>query len=306
MTYREKFHSLPGNVRGAAWLVLGGLCWTLVTILIKLLGQRLDSLQVAFFRGLGGLIVIIPLLLRYRFTSLKSARHVGHFWRAALGTTSMGLGFYAVTHLPLADATSIGFSTPLFVLVVAALFLGEKVRWRRWSATAVGFVGVIVMMRPGQAALDPVMLLALAGAALTACAVSVVKNLTGTESTMTMLSTFTLWSTSFMAIPAFLVWRTPTLEEWGLAACMGVLATIGQSFIIRAYSAGDASAVAPFDYLRLPFSVVAGVWVFTEPVSWWTLGGAAIIVAATLYIARREARLGIKVSAEVKSGKIGP
>lgn len=306
MTYRERFQRLPGNVRGAAWLVLGGLCWTVVTILIKLLGQRLEALQVAFFRGVFGLIFIVPLLIRFSFAPLRSARHVGHFWRAALGTTSMALGFYAVTHLPLADATSIGFTTPLFVLVVAALFLGEKVRWRRWSATAVGFVGVVVMMRPGQAAFDPVMLLALAGAALTAGAVSVVKNLTATESTMTMLATFTLWSTAFMTVPAILVWRAPTLAEWGLAAAMGALATIGQSFIIRAYGAGDASAVAPFDYLRLPLSVLAGLWMFAEPVSWWTLGGAAVIVAATLYIARREARLGIKVAPEVKSGKIGP
>ena len=306
MTYREKFQRLPGNVRGAVWLMLGGLCWTVVTIFIKLLGQRLDSLQVAFFRGLFGLMFIIPMLLRYRFAPLRSTRHVGHFWRAALGTTSMSLGFYAVTHLPLADATSLGFTTPLFVLVVAALFLGEKVRWRRWSATAVGFLGVVLMMRPGQAAFDPIMLLALLGAALTACAVSVVKNLTATESTMTMLATFTLWSTLFMAGPAFVVWRQPTLAEWALAAGMGILATIGQSFIIRAYSAGDASAVAPFDYLRLPLSVLAGLWMFGEPVSWWTLGGAGVIVTATLYIARREARLGIKVSPEVKSGKIGP
>jgi drug/metabolite transporter (DMT)-like permease len=304
MTLGQKFAALPGNVRGAAWLLAGGLCFTVVGVLIKLLGRHLDSFQIAFFRSAIGLAFMLPILLRYKFAPLRSGNWFGHFWRAALGTSSMVVGFYAVTHLALADATAIGFSTPLFVIIVAVIFLGEKVRWRRWTATAAGFVGVLVMMRPGHSAFDPTMLVAIGGAFLTACSVSVVKKLTATEGTLTMLATFSILSTIFTLVPAMIVWRAPTLEEWAMATFMGLVATVGQAFIIRAYSAGDATAVTPFDYLRLPFSGFAGFYFFGELPDLYTLAGVLIIVGSTLYIARREARLGIKVSPDVKSEKI--
>jgi len=304
---KERFDALSPNMRGALWLIAGSMCFTGVGVLIKLLGRELDSLQVAFFRCIFGLLFVLPLMLRRNFASLRSKRHFAHFWRAALGTTSMAIGFYALTHLTLAAVTSISFTTPLFVIVVAVLFLGEKVRWRRWTATAVGFVGVLVMMRPGgESGFDPVMLMALVGAALTAVAVCLVKSLTGSESSNTTLIMFTIWSSLFMVGPAIWVWRDPSAVAWGMAATMGLLATIGQHFIIRAYTEGEASVVSPFDYLRLPLSVAAGVWIFAETPSWWTLAGALIIVVSTLYIARREAQLGKPVIPEVKSEKVRP
>ncbi len=304
---KEKFDALSPNMRGALWLIAGSMCFTGVGVLIKLLGRELDSLQVAFFRCIFGLLFVLPLMLRRNFASLRSKRHFAHFWRAALGTASMAIGFYALTHLTLAAVTSISFTTPLFVIVVAVLFLGEKVRWRRWTATAVGFVGVLVMMRPGgESGFDPVMLMALFGAALTAVAVCLVKSLTGSESSNTTLIMFTIWSSLFMIGPAIWVWRDPSAVAWGMAAAMGLLATIGQHFIIRAYTEGEASVVSPFDYLRLPLSVAAGVWIFAETPSWWTLAGALIIVVSTLYIARREAQLGKPVIPEAKSEKAGP
>lgn len=286
-----RFVVLPGNIRGAVWIVMAGMCFTGVGALIKFLGQDLPFLQVAFFRCVLGAIFVIPGLVRHNFVAFKSRRHFDHFWRAALGTTGMALSMYSLTHLALSDATAISFSAPLFVLIVAALFLGEKVRWRRWTATAVGFAGVLVMMRPGQGAFDPVMLVALAAAATAAGAVCVVKSLTATESTSTMLGMFSLWSALFMAVPAAFVWREPTLEQWLLGLLLGFLATLGQSCNIRGYSAGEATAIAAFDYLRLPFAVVVGVWLFAELPSLWTLAGALLIVGSTLYIAVREARL---------------
>jgi len=301
---QERFARLSPNIRGALWLVAGGVCFTFVGVLIKLLGRGLDATQIAFFRAIFGLLFMLPLMLRHDFAALRSRRHVAHFWRGALGTVSMVASFYALTHLTLADVTAISFTTPLFVIVVAVLFLGEKVRWRRWSATAVGFVGVLIMMRPGQGAFDPVMLVALGGAALTAVAVCLVKSLTTSESTNGILAMFTVWSTVFLVGPALWVWRTPSPVEWAMAAGMGLLATIGQSFVIRAYTAGEATAVSPFDYLRLPLSVAAGMWIFAEALSWWTLAGALLIVVSTLYIARREAKLGKPVIPAAKSQKI--
>ncbi|MGE0152667.1 MAG: DMT family transporter [Reyranellaceae bacterium] len=302
---KEKFAALSPNMRGALWLIAGSACFTGVTIFIKLLGRELDSVQVAFFRCAFGMFFVLPLIVRQKFALLRSKRHGGHFWRAAIGTASMVMGFYALTHLTLAAATSISFTAPLFVIIVAVLFLGEKVRWRRWTATAIGFIGVLVMMRPGQGDLDPVLLIALLGAALTAVAVCLVKSLTGSENSRTTLVMFTLWSTLFLLGPAIHVWQPPSTIGWIMAAAMGLLATIGQFFVIRAYTEGEATLISPFDYLRLPLSVAAGAWIFAETPSWWTLAGALIIIVSTLYIARREARLGLPVVPEAKSQKIG-
>ncbi|MEO8557876.1 MAG: DMT family transporter [Rhodospirillales bacterium] len=302
--HRDRFSRLPGNIQGAAWLLLGGLCYTVVSALIKYLCQSLPFNEVAFFRCVLGLVIILPGLLRHRFAQMKSKRHLGHLWRAILGTVSMLVGFYVLTKLALADATAVGFTAPLFVIIIAAAVLREKIRWRRWSATAIGFIGVLIMMRPGSHGFDPVLLLALFGAFLTAAAVCVVKSLTGSENPSTMLVMMTVWGAVFLLIPAIVVWQEPSWTEWGLALAMGTMATLGQSCIIRAYTAGEATAVAPFDYLRLPFSVMVGFWLFAETPSIWTLVGALVIVSSTLYIARREAQLGKTVEPIARSQKI--
>ena len=115
--------------------------------MIRLLSTQIESVQTAFFRAVISVILLLPLIAAGRVKPWHSKRIAGHFWRTLMGTTSMVLGFYAVTMLPLADATAISFSQPLFSVLVAALIVGEKVRWRRWSATIVGFVG-----RPGDGA----------------------------------------------------------------------------------------------------------------------------------------------------------
>ncbi len=302
--HRDRFHRLPGNIQGAAWLVLGGLCYTIVNALIKYLCLNLPFNEVAFFRCALGLVIVVPGLLRHRFVQLRSKRHGAHFWRAVLGSVSMLVGFFVLTKLALADATAMGFTTPLFVIIIAAVALGEKIRWRRWSATAVGFIGVLIMMRPGSHGFDPFLLLALGGAALSAMAVCVIKNLTGSENSSTVLILMTLWGALFLAVPAIIVWQTPTVTEWLLLLALGTMATLGQSCIIQAYSAGEATAVAPFDYLRLPFSVMVGLWFFAETPSIWTLVGALVIIGSTLYIARREAQLGKKMVSAAKSQKL--
>ena len=149
-----------------------------------------------------------------------------------------------------------------------------------------------------------VLLLALGGAALSAMAVCVIKNLTGSENSSTVLVMMTLWGAVFLLVPAIVVWQSPTPVEWLLLLALGTMATLGQSCVIQAYSAGEATAVAPFDYLRLPFSVLVGLWVFAEVPSIWTLVGALVIIGSTLYIARREARLGKPVVPEAKTQKI--
>ena len=282
---------LPPNVQGALWLVAGGFIFTSTGAMIRLLSTQIESVQTAFFRAVISVILLLPLIVAGRVRPWHSKRIAGHFWRTLMGTTSMVLGFYAVSMLPLADATAISFSQPLFSVLVAALIVGEKVRWRRWSATIVGFVGVLVMVQPGQGSLELGPLVALANAATVALSILLVKRLSDSETPLMILTQFAIFSTLLLLPPAIWVWRWPDLWGWVLAFGVAFTATVGQYFWVQAFKVGEMSAVAPFEYLRLPFAVFVGWLIWGEMPVIWTYVGAAIVIASALYIAHREAQL---------------
>jgi drug/metabolite transporter (DMT)-like permease len=286
-----RMRHLPPNVQGALWLVTGGFIFTSSGVMIRLLSEQIDSIQTAFFRALIGTILLLPMIAMGQVKPWHSKRLAGHFWRTLMGTTSMVLGFYAVSMLPLADATALAFSQPLFSVVVAAVLAGETVRWRRWSATIVGFIGVLVMVRPGEGSLQWGALIALANAMTVAISILLVKRLSDSESPLMILTQFALISTILLAAPAIWVWRWPDLWGWTLAVGVALSATVGQYFWVQAFKAGEMSAVAPFEYLRLPFAVFVGWLIWGEMPVIWTYLGAAIVIASALYIAQREAQL---------------
>lgn len=285
---RDRFGALPPNVRGAAWMVLAAAGFSLMATLVKLLGQRLDSFQITFFRNLFGLAWLLPFALAQGRTAFRTSYLGRHMWRAAMGTSAMLTGFYAVTHMPLATATSISFATPLFMIVIGTVVLRERVRWRRWTATMVGFGGVMVMLRPGAVPVDAAVLSALANAMFVAIAQALVKTMPISEKPLTMLLIFAVAATGFMVVPAALVWQWPTATEWLMAAAMGGIGITAQGCIIRAFQAGEATAVSPLDYTRLVFATALGFAVFAEIPDAWTFVGAAIVIASAVYIARRE------------------
>jgi drug/metabolite transporter (DMT)-like permease len=295
--------ALPANLRGALWVIASGAMFTLVSVFIRLSAAELDSVQVSFFRAAFGLLFIVPVLIRLRMNPFATPRLGQHFSRAFIGTVSMVCGFYAAAHLPIADSTSIGFSAPLFITMIAALFMGETVRWRRWTATIIGFLGVLIMVRPGGEVLKPAALVAVGGALLTSIAAMMVKRLSAHEPAVRVLATFGIFSTLFMIVPAILVWRWPSPLVWLFLAALGLCATIGQYFWVRGYAIAQASAVAPFDYLRMPLSVLMGFLVFAELPTIWTLVGTLIIAGSGLYIAYREAQLGKRITADIKPHK---
>jgi len=289
--FGRRFAALPANVRGAAWVLAGSLGFSVMAVLIKLLSRDLDPFQIVLFRCAVGLAVLAPLVARAGPSILRTDAPLLHVGRAMAGLTAMFCGFYAITHLPLATATAVSFAKPLFMIVVAVVALGEIVRWRRWTATAVGFLGVLVMLRPGAGAFDPAMLVALAQALAVAVAVAFVKKFPAEERHLTILFYFAVVSTAVAALPAAAVWRWPTAEGWLLGVAVGVVGVASQACIVRGYRIGEATALSPFDYSRLIFATAAGLAIFAEVPDAWTLAGAAVIVGSTLYIARREARL---------------
>ena len=284
---------LSPNHRGALWMLAAGLGFTLNGTLVKTLGQQgLDAYQIAFFRSLVGLLAVSPLLWRIGFSRLRSRHPWLHVFRVIFGVGAMVCGFYALTRLPLADVTALGFTTPLFATVLAVIFLREPVRWRRWSATALGFLGVVIMVRPGAGTFEPAAVVALGMAFGIAAALVLVKRLPAGESQIAMLFYFGLRSVLITAGPAAAVWQPPSGPQYLLLIVMGLLGLGSQAMMIHAFRIGEASFVAPFDYGKLLAAGLLGFFVFAEVPDLWTLTGAAIIVGATLYIARREAAVG--------------
>jgi drug/metabolite transporter (DMT)-like permease len=282
---------LPPNVQGALWLVSGGFIFTTNGAMIRLLSTEIEGVQTAFFRAFFSVLFLLPLILTGRVKPWKSQHIQGHFWRTLMGTVSMVLGFYALAMLPLADATALAFSQPLFSVVLAAIVLHEKVRWRRWTATIVGFIGVLVMVRPGSHGLQLGAIVALCNAMSVAVSILLVRRLSASEAPLMILTQFALWSTLFLLVPAIWFWRWPTPFGWALAVGVSITATLGQYFWVQAFASGEMSAVAPFDYLRLPFAVFVGWMIWGDMPVVWTFVGAAIVIGSALYIAYREQQL---------------
>jgi drug/metabolite transporter (DMT)-like permease len=288
--------TLSPNAQGALWMIASGAVFSLLNATVKHLGQRLDPIEIAFFRCAFGLMFVLPFALRAGAGALRTQRPLTHLARGLAGMTGMFCGMYALVHLPLADAIAISFAKPLFAVLLAAAFLSERVGVDRWLATAAGFVGVLIVVRPGSAEFELAHLIALLGAFFIADVIVLVKKLQGTERNATIMLYFGVVTSLASFGPALWVWTTPTWVEVGMLAAMAGAATLGQYCGLRAFQAADASAVVPYDYLRLIFAIALGLALFGERPDFWTLTGSAALIASTLYIAYREIALGRKPS----------
>lgn len=267
--------------------------FTLMTMLIKYLGHNYHPALQTFYRQLAGLLIMLPLILRNPHAAFHTTRPGILLFRAGAGTTGMILGFYAYQMMPLADANALSFTRTLWMVPLAIFVLKEKVGVRRMGATAVGFIGMLVMVQPaGQGGMGWPAAAALASALLVALTVTGMKVMTRDHSTTTLMA----WSASLGFVlsipPALTVWQVPGWVDLTLLSAMGVLGTLTQACYIKGMTAGDASIMAPIDYTRLVFAIVFGYLLFSEVPNPTTLLGAGIVIAATVYITWREARLG--------------
>tara|TARA_R110002072_G_scaffold189149_4_gene345989 strand:+ start:2467 stop:3366 length:900 start_codon:yes stop_codon:yes gene_type:complete len=281
---------LPGNLRGILWLSLGSFLFAVVDVLVKSLGGRFDPLEISLFRYGCGMIFLMPVFIRMGPADLVTKRLPLHLLRMCLAFVAQLGIFITVINMPLADATAFMFSKPLFTTVAAVFVLSEVVSGRRWTATVVGFAGVLVLVRPGSGAVDPYALVAVASAMTFAVANVLIRKLSSTEPTGRILFYYHVGGIVLFAGPAAYVWVTPIGIEWVQLIAIGGLTTIGIFCFMRAFAVGEANAVGPAENLRLIYAAVFGFALFSEVPSIWTGIGAAIIVASTVYIARVEAR----------------
>lgn len=283
---------LSPPVRAAVWMTLAAVAFAGLSILIRLAAaEGMHAFVIAFWRTGLAFLWMTPWLLRVGPTERRAALRWrwGYVFRAAFGVVGMLGSFYALANMPMADAVAINFATPLFTTIGAALFLGEIVRLRRWTATLLGFLGVLVVVPPGPALLTPAALAAILGAAGAAGALLMVKKLSNSEPAPAIVFNMGLYLTPMLAPFALFYWSWPTPLGWLWLGLLGLSGTLAHVALTRAFQAADASLAMPFDYLRLPFAAAGAAVLFNEIPELRTFVGAAIIAGATVYIARREA-----------------
>jgi drug/metabolite transporter (DMT)-like permease len=280
------------NLHGALWMLGSALAFTLMTTLIKYLGDDYSPALQTFYRQAGAALVLLPIILRDPARALRTNRPGILLYRAFAGTASVVLAFYAYQALPLAEANALSFTRTLWIVPLAILVLREPIGPWRLGATLVGFAGVLLILQPtilGHGGLPA--LAALASAALFATTITGMKIMTRDTSVLVI----TTWSALLglvLSIPfALLEWRWPTLPDLALLAVMGVAALIAQTCYIKGMSIGDTAAMAPIDYSRLIFALIVGFVLFQDVPNGIAMAGAAVVVASTLFITFREARL---------------
>jgi len=291
----------------AAVLMLGStLAFGLMAIAIRYATRYVPTQEVAFFRNAFGLLALLPMLVRPGRAPLRTQQLPRYFVRSAIGLASMLCAFWAIGHLPISQAISLSYSTPLFVTIAAVLWLGETVRMRRWAAVIIGFIGVLIIVRPGSTSFTPGTLVAVLAAVLSSLVAIQIKQLTRVDSADTVvLYTYVFW-VPLSLVPALFVWVWPHGMGWVWLAATGLLGTLGQLLWTRALRLGEVSALTPISFMQLPLVSLLGWLLFNESLDRWTVIGAGIILGANAYIAHREAVLARRAKSEAASAGAKP
>jgi len=277
-------------LRGAFWAVMTALSFAVMMTSVHFLGGKFDAFEIVFVRAVVGLFLVVPLVSRSGFGALRTTQMPMHVVRTLFALFAMATLYYALATLPIAEATVLTFLIPLFTTIAAGTVLRETVGIHRWSATLVGFCGALVIIRPGLVEVSAPVLLAVLSSLLYAGAWSSVKILTRKDSAGVTVFWMNVLMVPLTAVPLAFVWVTPA---WSDVIPLLVMALAGWSAHFcqaRTFEHADASAVMPFDFLRLPIAAVLGYAVFRESVGLYTWVGGAIIFAAGYYITLRESK----------------
>ena len=293
-------------VKGVVFKLISALLFAVMSALVRQLGDVAPVGQMVFFRSAFAIVpvVVIYALRGELMTAVRTGRPFGQFGRGLLSVFGMFTNFGALARLPLADATAIGFASPLMTVALAALILREKVRVYRWSAVAVGFVGVMVMLVPhfepghfnglNQAAAAVGATLALLSAICNAGTVIQTRRLTQSETTSSIVFYFSLICAIAGALTLPFAWHSPTRAELAALVSIGLLGGVAHIFLTESYRHAAASVVAPFDYTSMLWALVLGYWFFGELPPPMVYAGGAIVAGAGLFVIWRERQLGIK------------
>lgn len=257
-----------------------------------LAGQGMPPERIILLRYVLVSLILAPVVVaRWEHRPMRTSRPILHIVRGVLLISSATLFVYAMRALPLETATAIGFASPLYVTALSIPFLGEKVGMRRWAAVGVGFVGILVILRPGTTAFVPEMLIPLVSSFCWACGLIITRAMRGREGPLTIL----IWSTGsgmIVIAPLGLVgWEMPTPAQWGMLSAIALCHAAGQYFTIRAFMLASASVLAPFSYSTIVWATLIGLFAFGSYPDAATIAGTCLLAGAGLYVWHRERKV---------------
>lgn len=282
---------LDPTLRALLWSAASGLLFVLLNSLMRGLSIALDPFQTQFLRYLMGLAVMLPLVARSGIAAYKPHNTLGQFTRGGVHTLGLCIWFIAIPHISIADTTAIGFTTPIFIMLGAVLVFKEPMRWERWMAAGLGFVGVLIVVAPKMTGSGGLYnLVMLASAPVFAASFLMTKALTRYERAGVIVVWQAISVTLFSLPLALLHWQAPTLAQWFLFLLCGLLGSAGHYCLTSSYAAADISATQSVKFLDLVWATLIGWLAFSDAPSRSTLIGGFVICASTIWVARREAR----------------
>ncbi len=287
------------TARGIIMIVVSTFAFAIMHTAIRWLSDELHPFQIAFFRNLFGLAFLLPLIAQSGFSQMKTKRFGLHSIRGVVNIGAMLLFFYAVSITPLATVTALGFLGPIFAAALSVLFLGERFRIRRWAAIGVGFLGMLIILRPGIIALDVGAVMVIASAVLWGMAMVIIKILGRTESSVAITAWMGIMLGALSLGPAIWVWRDPSMIGWIGLVFIGFWGSVAQVSLAQSLKEADPTAIMPFDFLRLVWATLLAWWLFAEAPDLFTWVGAAVIFSAGLYIMNRERKATKAGSADI-------
>ena len=293
---RSGFSRMPPDLAASLLMILALVTFTMTGVMVRLAAESLPILQILFLRQLMATAIMTPLYWQHRNQILHPDGMRLHALRGLAAVVSMICGNAAVIHIPFADVTAIQMSEVLFITALAAMFVGEKVAWRRWTATAVGFIGVVVMIRPFSGAVEVFALVALFGSIFGAISVATLRFGSRLDTAETVIFYQSIVIMACMMPLAWWVWVPPSAGSVGIVAAMSVLLAVGTWLFTTAFRTGNASSIAPLQYLRLLMMAAVGYWLYDETPSLETTLGAALVVGAAIYTLHRNAVRQSKVA----------
>jgi drug/metabolite transporter (DMT)-like permease len=293
---RRKAAGLPMIWKGMLWMAAGGFLFSILNTIVRSIAMQMDPFEVQFLRYLFGLIVMLPWVFKAGPRNYWPTDVKGQFWRGGVHTVGMVLWFIALPKIPLADMTAISFTGPIFIMMGASWFLGEPMRRDRWIAALIGFTGVVVVVAPKMSgAGGGYHLVMLASAPLFAASFLITKALTRYEKA-TVIVFWQALTVSLFSLPlALLHWQNPSLWQWVGFFIAGILGSVGHYCWTRAFHAADISSTQSLRFLDLVWTSALGWLIFSDIPSQSTWIGAVVILAATVWIARREGQRPVKV-----------
>jgi drug/metabolite transporter (DMT)-like permease len=282
---------LSNNAQGMLWMLLSTSVLASMHAAVRHVAADLHPFEVAFFRNLFGFMSILPMLLRFGPSALASKQPKLQVLRGVTGIAAMLTWFYALSVVPIATATALSFTAAVFASLGALIFLGERMRLRRWVAVIISFVGVLIILRPGTGGFDAQALLVLLSASMWGSGVVIVKQLSRTDTGVSIVGWMGITLTILSIPPAILVWTTPSLTQLCWLALIGVLGTIGHLTMIRGLRQAETTAVMSVDFARLLWATLLGSLFFADPVDAFTWIGGGVIFASGIYIIYRESKV---------------